>query len=141
MAPAYERLDGIALVVKNHIRRVEVYPHIRAIQLLQKTSQRVRCFLPGLESQVDVLVGKQVGHLPQSVEQLLERGILALMRQEPGVKAHQPHVQFAGEPRALLDALPVLVPGGIQNNPTGAADALHGRVIFAGATEHSGNDL
>ena len=65
LEPRAERLqrgDGVALVIKNHVRRIEVHPNVWPAQLLQKGAERLRRFLARLKAQINAPRGEQIGN-------------------------------------------------------------------------------
>src|SRR5579884_227521 len=77
----------IALVIKQHIGRIEVYLQIGTFQFVERAAEQVGGFLAGLESDGDALLGSQGADLAERIE---ERFAIrtSRLRQEAGVQ-HQ----------------------------------------------------
>jgi hypothetical protein len=67
-----QRFDRIALIVEDHIGRIEVDTHVLLIQLLQHLEQHWRNFLPGLESQIHAGIGKNISYLRKPTQHFAE---------------------------------------------------------------------
>jgi hypothetical protein len=65
-----ERLHRVALVVEDHVGRVEVHAHVRRRQLVEEAHQHPGLLLPGLERQLDPGVGEDPRQLAQAPSSL-----------------------------------------------------------------------
>src|SRR5579863_7073103 len=68
--------DGVSLVIHDHIGRVKIHAHFRAIQPAQKQFQGGGGLLPGFKTQGNPPRGKEFGNLADAVEQPLERRVV-----------------------------------------------------------------
>ncbi len=129
LEPRAQRLqggNGVALVIKNHVRRIEIHPDIWPGKLLQKSAEGVGSFLAGLEAKLHSLVGKQIRDERNALEQLLKIAVAGFMRQKSGVKGDEFQPEFFRDCRSGFDVVAVFIPRGIRHHAAGALDGFEG---------------
>src|ERR1043166_9428655 len=78
-----QRLDGIALVVENHVGRIEVHAGIRPIEFGEKAPQRFAGFLASLKRQLDPFLAKNVRDHAQPLDEFAKSRILLVLWEKP----------------------------------------------------------
>src|SRR6266540_2002478 len=122
-----QRRHRVALVVKDHVGRVEVHTDVGAVQFRQKSAEGFGALLAGFKSQVDAF------------RQFPESRVVVVVRQKTGVEGHQLQAELLGYDGVRPDVFPVFLPGGIRHETAGATNRFEGRIIFAGGPEHAGD--
>ena len=62
------------------------------------------------------------------------------MREKTGVEGDEFQFESGGKGGGGLDVFAVLLPGRVGGEAAGEANAFHGRIVFADAAEHAGDD-
>ena len=135
-----KRVDRVALVVKQHVRGVEVDADAGPVEFLEEESQRLGGFLPGLEAKLYAVRVECVGDLRDAAEQLGEAGVALLVRKEAGMKGDQLQAELGSDVGDRLDVGPVSVPMLVRHDAARFLDRVERRVILADRAEHAGDD-
>ncbi len=132
--------DGIALVIEQHVRRVEVDADIAAVEPGEELAEGRGVFLAGFKRDLQAVHGEEVGDASDTFEKLGEGGIGFVVGKESGVQGDEPETEMDGDAGIGLEVLPVLFPGGIGNDAAGDADGIEGGVVFTDGGHHAGHE-
>ena len=125
----------IALVVEQHVGRVEVDLQIGALQIVERPPQQIGSFLARLESDGDAARHGQVADSAKRVEERLAVRI-ARLRQEAGVQRQVGQAERTSALQGPLQALQTLRPQLRVAEAAALLDRLRRRVVLAGEAEH-----
>ena len=114
--------QGIAHAVQNHVGGIKVHAHVGVIQFAQHTGQSRGRLLTGLEAKLHPLVGKNIGHVTQSPEQLGPLWIISIMRQEARVERDQLQIVVPRQRGHRVGVFQVGVPVFVGTKASGLGD-------------------
>src|SRR5439155_9476544 len=84
-----QRFNGIALFVKNHVGRIKIYADIWPLKFCEEFAEGLRRFLSRLQTQRDILGGKDIRHIAQALQQFGKSWIGRIVWKEASMECYE----------------------------------------------------